>query len=143
MTETGFAQADQPVMPALAAAYADAVPLARKMRPAPSFVAASGTVAGTPKDAIRAAHAIFHGSLISHASRTALTTVRWPTENYALGGRVHLIDGRAWAWETGKIEGYRAHIAHNLARSETIVIFNTTDIPQATIASWVEGIVRS
>lgn len=64
MTETGFAQADQPAMPALAAAYADAIPPTRKTRPVPPFVAASGNVASTPADAMRAAHGIFHGGLV-------------------------------------------------------------------------------
>ena len=142
MAETGFAQADQPPMPALAAAYTDAVPPARKMRSVPSFVAASGNVASTPADAVRAAHGIFHGGLLGPASRAALTAIRWPVEDYALGGRVHLIDGEPWAWETGKVEGYRALIAHRLRRSETIVVFNTTDMPQSALAGWVEGVAR-
>ena len=143
MTETGFAQADQPPMPALAAAYTDAVPPARKMRSVPSFVAASGNVASTPADAVRAAHGIFHGGLIGPASRAALTAIRWPAEEYALGGRVRLIDGEPWAWETGKVEGYRALVAHRLRRSETIVVFNTTDLPQSALARWVEGVARA
>ena len=143
MAETGFAQADQPPMPTLAAAYTDAVPPARKMRPVPSFVAASGNVASTPADAVRAAHGLFHGSLIGPVSRAALIGVRWPAEEYALGGRIHLIDGEPWAWEAGKIEGYRALVAHRLRRSETIVAFNTTDLPQSALAGWVEGVARA
>ncbi len=69
--------------------------------------------------------------------------IRWPEQEYALGGRVHSIDGDLWAWETGKVQGYRAHIAHRLGRSETIVIFNTTDIEQSEISSWVEAIARA
>jgi D-alanyl-D-alanine carboxypeptidase len=76
-------------------------------------------------------------------SRAALTTVRWPEQEYALGGRVHPIDGRSWAWETGKVEGYRTHIAHRLDRSETVVVFNTTDMDQGVIGGWVEAIVRA
>lgn len=143
MRDTGFAQADQPPMSQLAAAYTGAMPPVRKMRPVPSFVAASGNVAGTPADAMRAAHGIFHGGLIAPASRTALTSIRWPAEDYALGGRVHRIDDEPWAWETGKVEGYRAHIAHRLSRSETIVIFDTTDVSQSTIGNWVETIARA
>lgn len=141
MRDTGFAQADQPAMPTLAAAYG--APGTRKMAPIPPFVAASGDVASTVADAIRAAHGIFHGDLLTPDSRRALTTVRWPAEEYALGGRVHAIDGTDWAWETGKVEGYRALIAHRLDRSETIVVFNTTDLDQSTIAGWAEAIARA
>lgn len=65
MRNTGFAQADQPPMPELAAAYTGTTPPVRKMRPVPSFVAASGNVASTPADAVRAAHGIFHGGRIT------------------------------------------------------------------------------
>lgn len=143
MSRTGFAQADQPPMPLLAAAYTSAAPPIRKMLPVPPFLAASGNAASTVDDAIRGAHGIFHAGLITPASRAALTTIRWPAEDYALGGRVHAIDGEPWAWETGKVEGYRAHIAHRLSRSETVVIFDTTDLAQSTIAGWVEAIVRA
>jgi len=143
MHETGFAQAGQPPMPMLAAAYDGATPPVRKMAPVPPFLAASGTVAGTVADAVRAAHGIVHGQLLHPASRQALTTVRWPAEDYAMGGRVRVIDGEPWAWETGRIGGYRAHIAHRLARNETIAIFNTTDLDQSVIAGWVEAIARA
>jgi len=143
MRNTGFAQADQPPMPTLAAAYAGTLPPTRKMAPVPPFLAASGTVAGTPADAVRAAHGVFHGRLLRPTSRQALTAIRWPAEGYALGGRVRTIDGELWAWETGKIGGYRAHIAHRLAQSETVAIFNTTDMDQGVIAGWAETIARA
>lgn len=143
MSRTGFAQAGQPAMPTLAAAYGGAAPSMRKMAPVPPFLAASGNVASTVADAVRAAHGVFHGSLLSAASRRELTTLRWPEQEYALGGRVHPIDGDRWAWETGKVQGYRAHIAHRLDRSETIVIFNTTDMDQSGIGGWVEVIARA
>lgn len=143
MQHAGFAQADQPPMPDLAAAYGSVAPPVRKMAPVPSFLAASGNTASTMGDAMRAAHGIFHGPLLSAASRAQLTTIRQPEEEYALGGRVHPIDGEPWAWETGKVQGYRAHIAHRLGRSETIAVFNTTDIDQSTITGWVETIARA
>jgi D-alanyl-D-alanine carboxypeptidase len=143
MSATGFAQPDQPPMPNLAAAYGSALPPVRKMAPNPSFIAASGNTASTVRDAVRAAHGIFHGSLLSAASRRDLTMLRWPEEEYALGGRVHPIDGKLWAREIGKIQGYRALIAHRLDRSETIVIFNTTDIAQSQLSAWVEAIARA
>lgn len=143
MAATGFAQPDQPAMPDLAAAYTGAMPPARKMLPVPPFLAASGNAASTAADAMRAAHGIFHGPLLRPASCAALTTVRWAPEDYALGGRVHKIDGDPWAWETGKVEGYRAHIAHRLRASETIVIFDNTDMSQSTIGDWVEAIAQA
>lgn len=143
MRETGFAIAGEPPLPMIAAAYTDTTPPARKMAPVPRFVAASGSVAGTAADAMRAAHGIFHGALLRPASRAALTTVRWPAQDYALGGRIQPIDGESWAWETGKVEGYRSHIAHRLSRSETIVVFNNTDLDQSMIDQWVEAIARA
>ena len=143
MSGAAFAQSDQSPLPRLAAASGSVAPPVRKMLPVPPFLAASGNIAGTADDAMRAAHGIFHGSLLRPASRKELTTVCWPEQDYALGGRIHLIDGDPWAWETGKVEGYRAHIAHRLARSETVVVFNTTDLPQSLIGGWVEAIARS
>jgi len=143
MSATGFVQPNQPLMPKLAAAYSSGLPAVRKMAPNPSFIAASGNTASTVGDAVRAAHGIFHGPLLGAASRRNLTMVRWPDENYALGGRVKSIDGTLWAWEIGKIQGYRALISHRLDRSETIVIFNTTDIEQSQLGSWVEAIARA
>jgi CubicO group peptidase (beta-lactamase class C family) len=143
MSATGFVQPGEPLMPNLAAAYGSAMPPVRKMAPNPAFVAASGNTASTVRDAVRAAHGIFHGSVLSAASRHDLTTIRWPEEEYTLGGRVHSIDGNLWAWETGKVQGYRALIAHRLDRSETIVIFNTTDLAQSQLSTWVEAIARA
>ena len=140
MTETGYVQLGQPAMSELAAAYSSVVPPIRKMTPVPAFLAGSGNTASTVRDAIRAAHGVFHTSLLSAASKRELTKLHWPDQEYALGGRVHPVDGQPWAWETGKVQGYRAHIAHRLNRSETIVIFNTTDLPQSQIGGWVEAI---
>jgi CubicO group peptidase (beta-lactamase class C family) len=143
MSGAGYAQPNQPVLPHLAAAYSAAAPHTRKMSPAPAFVAATGNVAGTVGDAILAADGVFHGPLLSRASRKALTTILWQDQEYALGGRIHQIDGNAWSWETGKVGGYRAHIAHRLDRSETIVIFNTTDMDQSVIGEWAEMIAKA
>ncbi len=143
MSGAGFVQSDQPPVPGLAAAYATVVPPVRKMTTVPAFLAASGNVAGTMKDAVRAAHGIFHGSLLSETSRLELLKIRWPAQEYALGGRVHPIGSDLWAWETGKVQGYRTHIAHRIDRSETIVVFNTTDMDQSLIGAWVETVARS
>lgn len=143
MADTGFAQLGSPAMPRLAAAYANTVPPVRKMPNAPAFVAATGNVATTLADAVRAADGIFEQRFLSPASRRTLTTVRWPEQDYALGGRVHLIDGQRWAWETGKVGGYRAHIAHRIGGRETLVVFNTNDMEQQAIGQWVETIARA
>jgi D-alanyl-D-alanine carboxypeptidase len=140
MTETGYAQLGQPPMPQLAAAYSSVTPPVRKMTAVPAFLAGSGNTAGTARDAIRAAHGIFHTNLLSARSKSELTKLQWPDQEYALGGRVHPVGNEPWAWETGKVEGYRAHVAHRLSRSETIVIFNTTDMSQSQIGNWVEMI---
>ncbi|WP_419810139.1 serine hydrolase domain-containing protein [Sphingomonas sp.] len=125
---------------ATASAYATLDPLKPKMAPLPPFVAASGVVFATVDDALRAAHGIFSGALLSARSRAALTTIAWAQEDYALGGRVRTIGGRRWAWEAGKVEGYRALIAHDLIGDRTIVIFNNTDVAQATISSLAESL---
>lgn len=143
MSGAGFVQSDQPPVLGLAAAYATVVPPVRKMVTVPAFLAASGNVAGTAHDAVRAAHGIFHGPLLKKVSRVELTKVRWPEQEYALGGRVHSIAGDLWAWETGKVQAYRTHIAHRLEQSETIVVFNTTDVEQSQIGTWIETIARA
>ena len=143
MSGAGLVQSNEPPVLGLAAAYASVVPPVRKMTTVPAFLAASGNVAGTVSDAVRAAHGIFHGPLLTKASRMELTKVRWPEQEYALGGRVHMIAGSPWAWETGKVQAYRTHIAHRLHKSETIVVFNTTDMEQSEIGTWVETIARA
>jgi D-alanyl-D-alanine carboxypeptidase len=109
----------------------------------PGFVAASGTVYGTAVDAVRAAHGVFSTGLLKPASRAELTAIRWPAEDYALGGRVREIGGRRWAWEPGKIEGYRALIAHDLAGDRTVAIFNNTDMAQGVIGEMAEALIAA
>jgi hypothetical protein len=140
MRGAGFAQVDQPTMPHLAMAYDSATPPEPKMSPVPPFLAASGNAAGTVDDAVRAAHSVFHTKFLKPSSRRELTQVLWPEQQYALGGRVRIVGREPWAWETGTVGGYRAHIAHRLRQSETIVILNTTDLAQARIGQWVETI---
>jgi D-alanyl-D-alanine carboxypeptidase len=122
-----------------ACAYATLSPPVRKMAGVPPFGGASGNVFASVDDAIRAAHGIFAGSLLSRASRAALTKIEWAPQDYALGGRVNMIAGQRWAWETGKIDGYRVMIAHQLEGDRTIVVFNNTDLAQAPIAALTEA----
>lgn len=126
-----------------ACAYASLDPVKRKMAAVPPFGGASGNVFSTADDAIRAAHGIFAGTLLSTQSRATLTTIAWAPQDYALGGRVREIAGGRWAWETGKVEGYRALIAHQLAGDRTIAIFNNTDMDQSLIAELCEGMIAA
>lgn len=143
LERTGFAQAGQPPLARLAPAYGSTIPAERKVSPAPAFVAATGNVAGTVRDAIRAAHGVFQGALLGARSKKALTLIHWPEQEYALGGRIRMINGEPWGWETGKVGGYRTHIAHRLASSETIVIFNNTDMEQSRLGEWATAIATS
>ena len=143
MRSAGLVDNAHPPTGDVAAAYGATLPAVRKMTLTPAFAAASGTVYGTAAEAVRAAHGIFSTGLLMPASRAALTTIMWPTENYALGGRVRDIGGRRWAWEPGKIEGYRALIAHDLAGDRTIAIFNNTDMPQGTIGELGEALIAA
>lgn len=124
-----------------ASAYAAGSSPEPKMAAVPPFAGASGNVFAGVDDAIRAAHGIFAGRLLSVRSRAALTRIEWAPENYALGGRVRVIGGRRWAWEPGKVEGYRALIAHDLTGDRTIAIFNNTDMHQEKIATLAEAMM--
>ncbi|NJC06050.1 D-alanyl-D-alanine carboxypeptidase [Sphingomonas kaistensis] len=143
MTGARLAQIGQAELPTLAVAYDAATPPRRKVSPAPAFIAASGNIAGTATDAVRAAHGIFHGRLLQPQSRRLLTHVNWSAEDYALGGRVRALGGEPWAWEAGKMGGYRALIAHRLKESETIVLFATGDQEQSVLSGWAERIILS
>lgn len=143
MTRAGFDQPGQPPLPHLAKAYDSATPASLKLSPTPPFIAAIGNIAGTVQDAMRAGHGIFHGAILRPDARAALIDIRWPAQEYALGGRIHSIDGDAWAWEAGKVGGYRTLIAHRLIRSETIIIYNNTDMEQPVLTEWAERIARA
>jgi len=123
-------------VPRLAAAY-DAKGR-RKMVAVPPFAGASGNICLTAADAVRAAHGIYSTGFLSARSRAALTTIEYAPEDYTLGGRVHMIAGRRWSWDTGKVQGYRTMIAHDLAADRTVVILNATDMDQGIIAAQTE-----
>lgn len=135
-------QAGQAELPTLAAAYDTGNPPRRKMSPVPPFLAASGNVAGSARDAVRAAHGIFHGPLLGAEARRQLTQIAWPNEDYALGGRVRTIGGERWAWEAGKVGGYRTLIVHRLKHSETIALFATGDQEQSLLSEWAERVIQ-
>ena len=143
MSGTVFANGGKDKVPGMASAYRTFHPPVRKMSPVPAFAGASGNVAGTAADAVRAAHGIFATNLLREASRRELVRVRRADQEYALGGRIHRIGSADWGWETGKVDAYRAHIAHSLGGDRTIVIFNNGDLDQSLIGGWVEAIASA
>jgi D-alanyl-D-alanine carboxypeptidase len=127
-------------VPDMAVGYAALLPPVRKMARVPGFVAASGNVVMTARDAVRAAHGIFATGFLTPQSRSALQTVLVADEDYALGGRVRSIGASRWAWEAGKVQGYRGLIAQDLNTDRTIVLFNNSDRDQADLAAMAEAI---
>jgi CubicO group peptidase (beta-lactamase class C family) len=136
IAERGFAS-----VPGLAPAYRSTNPTTRKVDPVPAFGAASGSFYGTTIDLITAAHNVFGPRLLSPASRKALLTVRVPDETYAIGGRVHVVGGRVWTWDTGKVGGYRTHLSHNVAGDCTIALTGNTDMEQSVIGDLVNRLI--
>ena len=128
----------------VAIGYATIDPPVRKMNPQLVYTLASGGYCGTATELVRAAEGVYGGSLLSAASREALSTILVPTESYALGGRVKTVqvDGtaQAFAWETGRTDGYRSLLAHRLDGQSTLVLLNNTDLSQKTIDLFAEAI---
>ncbi|CAN5181966.1 hypothetical protein BH09PSE6_BH09PSE6_09400 [soil metagenome] len=144
LRDTGIAEAGFESVPGLVAAWRSLQPPVRKMDRLPAFIAASGTFWSTAGDLKRAAGAIHGtGSLLSDRSRSELTRVVVADEGYALGGRVVDIDGARWAWHTGQVGGYRAHLACQLQTLRTLVVFNVVDQPQRLLADFVTLLARS
>jgi CubicO group peptidase (beta-lactamase class C family) len=125
-----------PVYPAdVAVSYRSVAPLERQPADArPYYLSASGGFASTAGDLLAAAHAIFDGNFLSAKSKRELTTVQWPDQDYALGGRVKTLfaDGfpRVYAWETGRVDGYRSVLAHRFDDQTTLVLLNNTSVSQ-------------
>jgi CubicO group peptidase (beta-lactamase class C family) len=136
--QTGVAEAGFAAVPDLAPAYAQVDPPRRKADPVGPAMAASGTFVSSAGDLLRAAHLVFATDFLSPPARARLLEIRSPGSEYALGGRVHRIAGRDWAWEQGKIGGYRTHLAHDLARDRGIVLLGNSDLPQDAISQLVE-----
>ncbi len=144
LRRTGVAERGFDHAPNVAAAYAADDPSHRKMEGVPAFAAASGVFYSSAPDLVRAARAVFGPSFLSESSRRALIEVRSPEEDYALGGRVRRIDGRAWAWETGRIAAYRCHLAHALdGPRRTLAVLNNTDLDQGAIERAVLAAIRT
>jgi len=102
------------------------------------FIAASGNAAGTVRDAVRAAHGIVYGSLLSAAFRRELTTTHWRARNIPLAFVYIQLAAHFDLGRQARSKGI-AHVAHPLDCSEAIVILNTPDMAQSQIGSWVEA----
>ncbi|PXV61536.1 CubicO group peptidase, beta-lactamase class C family [Dyella jiangningensis] len=127
----------------VAAGYASIEPPIRKMNPQLAYMVASGGYCGTATDLVRAAEGVYGASFLSAASREALSTILVPTQSYALGGRIRKIqvDGTPhdFAWETGRLDGYRSLLAHRLDGQTSLVLLNNTDLSQKTIDLFAEA----
>jgi len=119
---------------AVAPAYASIDPPARKMKPYRPYTLASGGYVSTVGDLVAAAHGVYGGGFLSPAALTRLSAVLAPEEHYALGGRVRdvTIGGKRvrFAWETGRVDGYRSVLAHDIEAGRSIVVLNNTDLSQ-------------
>ena len=128
----------------VAVGYATIDPPVRKMNPQMVYMLASGGYCGTATELVRAAEGVYGGSLLNAASRKALSTILVPTESYALGGRVRTVQAggaaRAFAWETGRTDGYRSLLAHRLDGQSTLVLLNNTDLSQKAIDVFAEAV---
>ncbi|MFC4761875.1 serine hydrolase domain-containing protein [Dyella koreensis] len=135
------------VRSSIAAGYASIDPPMRKMKPQLVYMVASGGYCGTAADLVRAAESVYGDSFLRAESRKALGTILVPTESYALGGRIRTvqIDGtpQAFAWETGRTDGYRSLLAHRLDGQSTLVLLNNTDLSQKTIDLFAEALFGS
>lgn len=117
--------------------YRSVHPLERRPFQRQPFLAAAGGFFSNARDLLRAAHRVYDKGFLSAASIQQLTTVEMPTADYALGGRVKILQiggkPRTFAWETGNTAGYRSVLAHRLDTRETVVILNNTSMSQRVL----------
>lgn len=129
----------------VAAGYASIDPPVRKMYPQSIYTLASGGYCGTAPDLVRAAQGVYGSAFLSVESRNALSAILAPAESYALGGRVKSlrIAGQLhpFAWETGRVDGYRSLLAHRLDGKVTLVVLNNTDVDQKAIDVFAEAML--
>lgn len=137
-----------PLAPAtMAKSYRSISPVAEWTDGHPAYRAASGGFVSTAHDLLRFAHKVYDTSFLSHASRTALTTIEVPSDSYALGGRVREVslgDSKvAAAWETGNIAGFRSVLGHRLDGKGSVVLLNNTALSQRTMDEFADALLRS
>jgi CubicO group peptidase (beta-lactamase class C family) len=120
--------------PMSAASYRSVSPPQPWPNPRRPYLAASGGYFSTAPDLLRAAHGAFDTDFLRAQSREVLTRVRFPAEDYALGGRVRQVlvgnTRRRLVWGTGSAAGFRTLLAHDLDSGETWVVLNNTGIRQ-------------
>ncbi|GAA4040171.1 serine hydrolase domain-containing protein [Sphingomonas rosea] len=140
LARAGFVDTRDGEIPGLASAYgSDGHP---KIVRVPPFGGASGNIHASAADLVRAAHGVFEtGRLLRPATRADLLRVRVPSENYALGGRVRTIAGHRVAWETGKVQAYRTHLAHVVGEDRAVLVLNNSDMNQDTLTALVEQLL--
>lgn len=138
----------EPEVRALAAAgYATADPPVRKMYPQSVYTLASGGYYGTAAGLIDAARGIYGSGFLGAESLKALSRVLVPEEDYALGGRVKSLDiggaATSFAWQTGRVDGYRSLLAHRLDGKASLVVLNNTSLGQKDIDLFAEALLKS
>jgi len=140
LQRSGFVDTADGDIPGLASAYSPAGE--RKEARVPPFGGASGNIHASAEDLVRTAHFVLETNrLLSPPMRAQLLRVRVPQQSYALGGRVRLIADRPVAWETGKVQGYRTHLAHIVGRDTAVLVFNNGDMDQDVIGTFVEKLL--
>lgn len=141
LKRAGFVDTRDGEVPGLAQAYGNNG--SRKVQRVPPFGGASGNIHADAAALVRTAHvALETNRLLTPAMRAELLRVRVPTENYALGGRVRTLLGKRVAWETGKVQAYRTHLAHVVGEDRCVLVFNNGDLGQDTIGALVEELLR-
>lgn len=137
---TGFVDTRSGEVPGLASGYGPDGK--RKEARVPPFGGASGNIHSSAADLVRAAYfTLDTGRLLGPALRAELLRVRVPQENYALGGRVRTIGGKRVAWETGKVQAYRTHLAHVVGEGRTVLVLNNGDLSQDALTALVEQLL--
>lgn len=140
LKRVGFVDTRDGEIPGLAEAYGSGGE--RKVVRVPPFGGASGNIHANAAALVRIAHFVFETEqLIGPAMRAELVKVRVSSENYALGGRVRTLAGRRVAWETGKVQGYRTHLAHVVGEDRSVLVFNNGDMGQNPIGAFVEQLL--
>ena len=134
-------------LPGAALAYKAAPSTELNMAPHIVFVAASGTLYSTAADLATIARVVYDTPLLSEGSRTELSRIVVPSENYALGGRVlkKQLGGRerTVAWQTGAVAGSKTLLAYVPGEGKTVVILNNTSMAQSALATAAEAMLQS
>ncbi len=132
---TGVTHGSFATIPAGAVAYesgrVDAIP---DLHIIPGFLIPTGTIFSNCGDLIKLARAVYEGSVLSQASLLTLSTVRYPPEDYALGGRVKYVElggvRKELAFEVGSIGGFKAVLVHIISDDVTVAILNNTNMSE-------------